>query len=498
MDEGTRDSEAKTSRVMTPLRPLTASLAGALVLAGNASAVDVGVVDDYGIPPANSPGFVDTLTALGMRENRLSIPWDPAAPTTIPNQQALEQYMMLATLRGVRIVFAVAPTKATAITSNPGAAGAYVAFLQQLARTFPAVKDFVVGNEPNQPRFWQPQFGRRGQPLSPAAYYALLARSYDGLKGIDPAISVIGLGLSPRGNDQPNARENVSISPVRFLNGLGKAYRRAGRRKPIMDALSLHPYPDRDTDSLMKGYRWPNAGTPNLDRIKQAFWDAFSGTAQPTFREGRSRGSMTLRLGEIGWQVAVVPNSTGAYYGRESVRPTDEASQAGIYAQAIRYLACDASVQSMLFFLLRDEPDLERWQAGLVRADGSARPSFESVKATIAQTGGRCSGRLRSWRHSTKVAGARVRFPRKRVFPPRRLALAIVGNAQEDAVVDARLYRGSRRVLRRTTSVRAYRSRIVRFSTRFRPGRYTFRVTFRAAMNPSRSNRFSAPFRITR
>jgi hypothetical protein len=499
MDEGAWSSEAKTSRVvMRFLRPLTASLAGALVLASSAYAVDVGVVDDYGIAPANSPSFFDSLADLGMRENRLSIPWDPAAPTTIQNQQALEQYMALATLRGVRIVFAVAPTKAAAITSDPGAAPTYVAFLQQLARTFPMVKDFVIGNEPNQPRFWQPQFGRQGQPLSPPAYYALLARSYDGLKGVDPAISVIGLGLSPRGNDQPNARENVSISPVRFLNGLGRAYRRARRQKPIMDALSLHPYPDRDTDSLMKGYRWPNAGTPNLDRIKQAFWDAFSGTAQPTFREGRSRGSMTFRLGEIGWQVGIVPNSTGAYYGRESVRPTNEASQAGIYAQAIRYLACDASVQSMLFFLLRDEPDLERWQAGLVRADGSARPSFDSVKATLTQTGGRCTGRLRSWRHSTKVAGARVRFPRKRTFPARRLALALVANAQEDALVDARLYRGRRRILRQRATVKAYRSRIVRFRMRFRPGRYTFRVTFRAAMNPSRSNRFSAPIRIVR
>jgi hypothetical protein len=150
----------------------------------------------------------------------------------------------------------------------------------------------------------------------------------------------------------------------------------------------------------------------------------------------------------------------------------------------------------MLFFLLRDEPDLERWQAGLVRADGSARPSFESVKATLTQTGGRCPGRLRSWRHSTKVAGARVRFPRKRVFPARRLALALVANAQEDALVDARLYRGSRRILRRTTTVKAYRSRIVRFSTRFRPGRYTFRVTFRAAMNSRRTKSFAAPLRI--
>ncbi|HEX7256291.1 MAG TPA: hypothetical protein VF236_10225 [Gaiellaceae bacterium] len=479
------------------VRTLTAALAAALVMAGNAAAVDVGVVDDYGIAPTNSPAFFDSLAALGMRENRLSISWDSEAPTTIPNQYALEQYVAIATLRGIRIVFAVAPTKATAITSNPGAAGAFAAFLTQLARAFPTVKDYVVGNEPNQPRFWQPQFNRRGQPLAPAAYYALLARSYDALKGVDPAISVIGLGLSPRGNDQPRAPENVSMSPVRFLNGVGKAYRRSGRKRPIMNALSIHPYPDRDTDTLLKGYRWPNAGTPNLDRIKQAFWDAFNGTAQPTFREGRSRGAITLRLGEIGWQVAVVPSAAGAYFGSESVRPTSEANQARIYAQAIRYLACDPSVQSMLFFLLRDEPDLERWQAGLVRADGSRRPSFETVRAAVTQTGGRCPGRMRSWRHTTKVAGARVRFPRKRVFPARRLVLALVANAEEDAAVEAALYRGNRRVLRRTATVKAYRSRIVRFSTRFRPGRYTFRVTFRAAMNPKRTRRFSAPLRIT-
>jgi hypothetical protein len=477
-------------------RALTASLAAALLLAGSASAVDVGVVDDYGIAPANSPGFFDSLATLGMRENRVSIPWDPAAPTTIPNQQALEQYMTLATLRGVRVVFAVAPTKANALTSNPAAAGRFAAFLQQLARTFPTVKDFVVGNEPNQPRFWQPQFSRRGQPLSPAAYYPVLARSYDALKSVDPAIKVIGLGLSPRGNDKPKARENRSISPVRFLNGLGKAYRKSGRRKPIMDALSFHPYPDRDTDSLMKGYRWPNAGTPNLDRIKQAFWDAFHGTRQPTFREGRSRGSMTLRLGEIGWQVGVPRGSAGAYYGTESVLPTTESKQAAIYSQAIRYLACDPAVQSILFFLLRDEPNLERWQAGLLRADGSPRPSFQSVRSTIAQTGGRCTGRLRSWRHSTTVSGARIRFPSKHVFPARKLSLALVANAQEDAVVDAGLYRGSRRVLRRQTTIKAYRSSIVRFATRFRPGRYTVRVTFRAAMNAQRTKRFAAPLTI--
>jgi hypothetical protein len=487
-----------TTQPVTLLRALTASLAGALVLAGNASALDIGVVDDYGIPAENAPWFFDSLADLGMRENRISIAWDPDAPTTIPRQQALELYVPYATLRGIRVVFGVSPAKARSITSNPAAPAQYTAFLEHLARTFPAVKDYVIGNEPNQPRFWQPQFGRGGVPLSPAAYYSLLARSYDTLKAIDPSITVIGLGLSPRGNDQPNAKDNVSISPVRFISGLGKAFRRARRQKPIMDELGFHPYPDRDTDSLAKGYRWPNAGVYNLGRIKQAFWDAFRGTRQPTFGEGTAHGRITFRLDELGWQVRVVPGSAGAYHGTESVSPTTEANQSAIYNQAIRYLACDASVRSVLFFLLRDEPDLERWQAGLVRADGSPRPSFGSVKATIAQTGGQCAGRRRSWRHSTTVAGAKARFPKKRVLPARRLTLAVVLNADEDATAEAGVYRGTRRVLRGRTNVRAYHSRIVRLRTRFRPGRYTFRVTLRAGLNTTRKKSFSAPLRITR
>jgi transposase-like protein len=432
-----------------------------------------------------------------MRENRITITWDPAAPTTIERQEALQLYLPLASLRGIRVIFAVTPARADAITANPSAPAQYAAFLAHLARTFPAVKDYVVGNEPNQPRFWRPQF-RRGAVVSPTAYYSLLARSYDALKAVNPSITVIGVGLSPRGNDQPNAGDNVSVSPVRFISRLGKAYRSARRRAPIMDELAFHPYPDRDTDSLMKGYRWPNAGVPNLDRIKQAFWDAFRGTRQPTFGEGRSRGRVAFRLDELGWQVGIPPASAGAYFGFESVRPTNEANQSGIYAQAIRYLACDASVRSVLFFLLRDEPDLERWQAGLIRADGSPRSSFDSVRAEIARSNGRCSGQFRSWRHTTTVTGGRLRFPKARVLPARRQTLALVANAEEDATAEAAVYRGKRRIARTRTTVKAYRSRVIRVSARFRPGRYTVRVTLGAALNPARKSSFAAPLRITR
>jgi len=475
---------------------LIASLVASLVLVGSASAdVKIGVTDDLGFYDDTSSWFFDSLAELGMKENRVVVPFDVTAPTTIPNQAALDTYVPLATLRGVDVVFSVTPVKARTVADSPQAVQQYADYVALLARTYPTVKNFIIGNEPNQPRFWQPQFGG-GRNVSARSYLPLLAAAYDSLKSVDPSIRVIGVGLSPRGNDQPRAADNVSTSPVRFLSSLGKAYRASHRRKPVMDELAFHPYPDKDTDPLLKGYRWPNAGIPNLDRIKQAFWDAFHGTAQPTFGEGRTRGATTLTLDELGWQVDVASAALSAYSGRESVVPTTEAAQARIYGDAVRYLTCDASVRSILFFLLRDEPDLDRWQAGLVRADGSRRASFNAVKAAIGATNGNCQGRMRSWRHSSKVDGAKVRFPRGRTVPARRLTLALVANANEDALVEATLLRGKRKVLTQRVTVAAYRSRTVRFSTRFRPGRYTFRVRLRAAMNPARSSSFSAPLRV--
>ena len=155
-----------------------------------------------------------------------------------------------------------------------------------------------------------------------------------------------------------------------------------------MDELAYHPYPRRDTDSLTTGILWPNAGATDLDRIKQAVWDAFHGTGQQTFEDG-----LRVRLDEVGWQVAVPRNRLGAYFGAETVEPTTEASQASIYASLVRYEACDPSVDALLFLGLRDEPNLSRWQAGLMRADGSPRPSYRSVQTVLSETGGNCVGR---------------------------------------------------------------------------------------------------------
>jgi hypothetical protein len=115
---------------------LICSLAASLVLAANASAdLQIGVADDLGFHADQSPWFFDSLGELGMQENRVSVPFDAAEPTTIQHQASLDLYVPLATLRGVRIVFSVAPSKARALTDNPKAVQQYAEYVAQLAGT---------------------------------------------------------------------------------------------------------------------------------------------------------------------------------------------------------------------------------------------------------------------------------------------------------------------------------------------------------------------------
>ena len=93
-----------------------------------------------------------------------------------------------------------------------------------------------------------------------------------------------------------------------------------------------------------------------------------------------------MRLDEVGWQVAI-PAALAPYSGPRRSCPTTEASQASIYASLVRYEACDPSVDALLFLGLRDEPNLSRWQAGLMRADGSPRPSYRSVQTVLSRDG---------------------------------------------------------------------------------------------------------------
>ena len=272
----------KTTRTWVLLACACAALAGAGVAAAG---IDVGVTEDAG-KAGNGAAFFATLGDVGLKVNRISINWDPASPTKIAGQAEIVKWLPQAQVSGTRIIFAVSPVQAKGLTATPSAKGQFITFVKQLAATFPTVKDYVIGNEPNQPYFWTPQYSAAGKPLAAAQYLPVLAGSYDALKAQDPTINVIGVGLSPRGNDMAKGKNNRSRSPVRFLADLGRYYKLSGRKTPIMDELAFHPYPQPQQGAPSVGYAWPTAGLANLNRIKQAVWDAFNRTAQPTF--GRS------------------------------------------------------------------------------------------------------------------------------------------------------------------------------------------------------------------
>lgn len=387
------------------MRFLVAATALTVALLCGASigvAADIGANDDSAKYAADGgAAMYEEMSGLGLRQTVIGVRFVPSQPDIVQDKAALDRAIASAMDAGLRVVLAVYPFPARELEAGLGSPGAFAGYVGVLASIYPQVKQFVIGNEPNQTLFWRPQFDASGQNASAAAFGPYLAAAYDTLKAVDPAIRVVGIGLSPRGNDRPDARNNISTSPVRFLRALGAWYRRSGRVRPLMDAFSFHPYPRNATDPIEKGYAWPNAGFANLDRIKQALWDAFHGTPQPTTVDG-----LKLHLDEVGWQVDTAGRP--GYRGAENVAVTDEATQATIYAQLVRTAACDPDVAELSFFGFRDDGLRAGFQAGLQRVDGTSRAAAAAVEAAIAETGGGCSGRVARWKPGQDVLGASV------------------------------------------------------------------------------------------
>ena len=373
----------------------------ALVSAGAASAADVGANDDTGKFAADGGAvFFSQMSAVGLTQSVMTARFLPSAPALIQDGDALDRAIPVAELAGLHVALAVYPYPPRELADGTATPASFASWLTLVAQRYPTVKQYVVMNEPNQPAFLRPQFRAGGANASAARAGALLAAGYDALKAVDPSIRVIGLGLSPRGNDRPTAPSNVSTSPVRFLTALGAWYRASGRTRPLMDGLSFHPYPNRATDSLERGYAWPNAGFANVDRIKQALWDAFRNTAQPTTVKG-----LRLFLDEVGWQV----DTSGllGYTGVENVQVTDDKTQAGVYAKLVRTAACDPTIAEVnIFGFYDDAPRDTGFQAALNLVDGTPRASAATVQSAIADSAGGCNGAPVSWHPAKRVIGA--------------------------------------------------------------------------------------------
>lgn len=350
-----------------------------------------GVTEDASKYAKDGGQAIDTqMTGLGLTTVRWTIAFT-GDPTAIAEKSFLDRSVPVAAASGVHVI-------ASLVNSTPQQPDphAFCQWAGLLATTYPTITSFVVGNEVNATRFWSPQHTAADPNAGPDTYEATLAQCYDTLKAVNPAIQVIGFGLAPRAVDAN------STKPLAFVRAVGAAYRASGRTLPLMDLAAVHPYPNPNSNPPpppdRAAYDDPDFfGITQLDRVKQALYDAFSGTAQPTPANG-----LKLLIDEIGYQTTETGNSL--YTGVETSPAVTETQQATYYARVVQLYSCDPSIAAVLFFHLIDETNLNStptsggWQSGLEHPDGSPKPSSPAVAAAI--TAG-CTGPRISWSPST-------------------------------------------------------------------------------------------------
>jgi hypothetical protein len=367
-----------------------------------------GVADDGGKYADDGGAWFDSeLKGANLTEERWTLSWSPDRPTTIDELPFLQRSAPQAQKDGIKVELALYGRPASA--NDPTA---FCNWAGIVAKTVAAwgIHDYIVWNEPNTALYWSPQ-----DASAPAKYEALLAACYDTLHANDPLANVIGFGLSPRSNGPSQT------APIPFIKGVGAALKASGRTTRIMDAMSVHPYPNPNSpaDSPDVGYANTDFyGIPNLDRVKQAVYDAFKGTPQPTTvglvtkRSVKGVGdALNFVIDELGWQTDT--SRYTQYVNNENVRTIDEATQtAYLKTVAEKYFACDPTVATVNLFLLIDEKYRDGrnesgqvvgggWQSGLLTAGGegvsTAKQAYSALAADFAAGRSACHGQQLSW-----------------------------------------------------------------------------------------------------
>jgi hypothetical protein len=366
---------------------LAAFVQGAAKPAAQSRSFQVGIYDDaqlrYG-PTATTVALYKKLHVqvarmtlfwggkLGVSRRRPAHPTDPADPAY--NWSAYDSVVERLAGAGIQVVFSiygtpawanhdkgqnVAPLDASALRAFAYAAalrysGTYVSDGTKL----PKVRDWLAWNEPNNPVFLKPQYKRDGRKwvMLSAINYAKICNSiYNGVHGTGLTQERVACGATaPRGNNDPSS-SRPSVSPLAFL----RAVKADGL--VTFDAWAHHPY-----------YGKPSQ-TP----------------ATPDGAGG------SVELGNLGTLIKLVTQLYGnkriwiTEYGYET-NPPDSlfgvswAKQAAYLKQAFAIARGNPRVDMMLWFLLKDDTNINGWQSGLITASGKKKPSFVAFQQMAA------------------------------------------------------------------------------------------------------------------
>ena len=225
----------------------------------------------------------------------------------------------------------------------------------------PKVTMWTAWNEPNNPLWLSPQYKRVGSTwrVESAYQYAKICNAvYDGvhspylgpLQGEQVACGVTG----PKGNDAPKGNR-PSVDALTFLTNAKKFGMKT------FDVYAHHPYADK-------------------------------GSEAPSFKPAGAQ-ARRIQLGNIGTLITLLTKLYGpkhlwiTEYGYQTNPPDKSvfgvswANQALYMRQAFTTARANPRIDMMLWFLVKDEPNLGGWQSGLQTVTGKKKPSWNTFLA---------------------------------------------------------------------------------------------------------------------
>ena len=340
-----------------------AVMLAAVLLPGRASAatgVRYGLTDDAWL--ASGPGTVDervtTLAGLGVRVVRYTLRWDQIAtaqPTTPadPQDTAYDWSSaddVLASLRAhhIEVVLQLVGVPSWANGGRPSnylptSAAPFGSFANAAARRYPWVRKWLIWNEPNQVRWLRPT-------SAPLYVTRLLNPAYAAIHARIAGAVVAGGGTAPRGS-------TGGVSPVAWITAMHRARAR-------LDAYAHNPYPlDPKRETPLHG------GCTRCTTITMATLQRLETLVARDFPRAR------IWLTEYGYQSNPPDRLLGV---ATSLQARYESEGAFVAYHAPR-------VDLLIHFLYRDEPELARFQSGLVTLAGRAKPALAAFELPLAE-----------------------------------------------------------------------------------------------------------------
>jgi len=355
------------------LLPLLALVLLAPSRASASPYVQYGVQDDawleYGSGTLSDR--LDRLQDLGVDIVRVTLDWRATEPTAgTEDWSTIDPIVQGLHERNIAVLLTLYGSPAWANGGRaenvaPSNGTAFAAFAATVAKRYPFVKKWEIWNEPNQRRWLQ--------PTSPAVYTrVLLNPAYAAIHRVSPGSQVAGGATAPRGS-------TGGVSPLAWISGM----KAAGAH---LDAYAHHPYP------LAPGETPTSGGCGHCTTVTMATINRLLTAVK------RSFGSSTrIWLTEYGYQTNPPDRLLGVSYG----------AQAQYLAAAALRAYEEPRVDMLIQYLVEDEPNVDRWQSGLMTADGREKPSYETFRfpLTVQSRSGR---RTTLWGQVRPGSGAQL------------------------------------------------------------------------------------------